>query len=122
MPVPRGGSTQWPNAGERHAHVTLQYATLTTDAMGGRSDPTWTEFGTWWAKVTVVPFIVSDTEATLLYDLEGPYRADLVDRFNAGTSIRAVVNGDTLKVFQVENPQLRNRTLIAHCGKAVNTQ
>jgi hypothetical protein len=28
----------------------------------------------------------------------------------------------TLKVFQVENPQLRNRTLVAHCANAVNTQ
>lgn len=121
MPQPRA-SSQWPTAGERHAKTSLQYATPTTDAMGGRSEPTWTEFGTWFAKVLTVPSIVSDTQASLLYQIEGPYRADLLERFIAGTGLRAVVNGLTLKIFQVENPQLRNRTLIAHCANAVTTQ
>jgi hypothetical protein len=121
MPAPRGGAAQWPTAGERHAKATLQYATPTTDAMGGRSEPTWTDFGVWWTKVTVVPFIVSDTQSAMLYQIEGPYRSDLLTRFTAGTGVRIVVNDLTLKVFQVENPQTRNRTLVAHCAPATNT-
>lgn len=122
MPLPRAGSTQWPTAGERNSRATLQYATPTTDSMGGRTEPTWTDFGTWWSKVTVVPFIVSDTQSSLIYQIEGPYRADLMTHFQAGTGLRVVVNGLTLKVFQVENPQLRNRNLVAHCAQAVNVQ
>jgi hypothetical protein len=47
----------------------------------------------------------------------------LIDRFNTGVGIRiATPHSLTLKVFQVENPQLRNRTLVAHCANATNTQ
>lgn len=122
MPIPRAGSTQWPASGERNARATLQYATPTTDAMGGRTEPIWTDLGNWWAKVTVVPLIVSDTQSALLYQLEGPYRTDLMAKFQAGTGLRAVVDGLTLKVFQVENPQLKNRNLVLHCAQAVNVQ
>ncbi len=121
MPGPRQASV-WPTAGERATRCTLQYATPTTDAMGGRTEPTWTDFGNWWAKVTVVPIIPNETEAVLLYDVEGQYRADMLERFNSGVGVRIVANGLTLKVFQLENPQLRNRTLVAHCANAVNTQ
>jgi len=100
----------------------LQYATPTTDSMGGRGEPTWTDFGAWYVKATTVPDIVNETNASLLYQLEGPYRADLVTRFKSGVGIRAVVNGQTLKVMQIENPQLRSRTLIAHCADATKTQ
>jgi hypothetical protein len=122
MPLPRASATQWPAAGERNVKATLQYATPTTDSMGGRTEPTWTEFGVWWSKVTVVPFIVSDTQSSLLYQLEGPYRADVVAKFQAGIGLRALVNGLILKVFQVENPQERNRNLVLHCAQAVNVQ
>lgn len=121
MPQPRSSGAQWPAAGERHSRVTLQKATITTDAMGGRSDPTWTDFGKWWAKSTVVPFVVIETEATSLFDLEGPYRQDLQDYFTGGTGVRMVVNGLTLKLLELENPLLMNRHHIAHCGKATNT-
>lgn len=90
--------------------------------MGGRSEPTWTDFGTWWAKVLTVPFVNSDMTAAQMYQVEGPYRADLWDYFNAGTGVRVIANGLTLKVSLVENTQLRNRTLLAHCAPAVNTQ
>lgn len=90
--------------------------------MGGRSEPTWTDFGTWWAKVSVVPFIVNETDAAMLYQVEGPYRSDVWTRFKTGTGVRIVTSDLTLKVIQIENPQLRNRTLVAHCADAVNTQ
>lgn len=103
--------------------MTVQQAVTVTDEMGGRTDQRWTEFGTWWGKVTVVPFVVSDTEAAMLYQIEGPYRRDLLDLFNAnGQGIRMVVNNRTLKVIQFEQPALHNRTLIAHCGMALETQ
>lgn len=112
----------YPSSGERNVKCTLQYATPVTDGMGGRSEPTWTDFGSWWAKTTVVPIVPNETDAVLLYEVEGPYRADLQERFLAGQGVRVVTNDLTLKVFQVENPQLRNRTLVAHCARAVNTQ
>jgi hypothetical protein len=122
MAQPRQTST-WPLAGERQTRCTLQFATPTTDAMGGRGEPVWTDFGTWWAKVTVVPIVPNETDAVLLYEAEGPYRSDLLTRFNSGVGIRIVTpNSLTLKVFQIENPLLKNRTLIAHCANATNTQ
>ncbi len=122
MPIGRGAPTQWPAAGERSSKVLLQVAALTKDTMGGRTEPRWTQFGVWWVKTTVVPFIVSDTQSSLIYQLEGQYRDDLMTAFNEGKGLRAIVNGLTLKVFQVENPQLRNRTLVAHCANATTTQ
>ncbi len=90
--------------------------------MGGRGEPTWTDFGTWWAKVNVVPIVPNETDAVLLYEVEGPHREDLQTRFTSGVGIRIATSSLTLKVFQLENPQLRNRTLVAHCASAVNTQ
>lgn len=116
MPAPRASSAQWPTAGERHARASVEYATETTDVIGGRSH-TWSTLGTWWVKVSTVPFVVNETEASLLYQLEGPYWATLQSRFLAGTKLRATVAGYVLTIVQVENPQLRNRTLVAHCGK-----
>ncbi len=121
MPLPRVSSAQWPLAGERKSRATLQYASVLEDEGGGRSDPTWATFGRWWAKTTVVPFVVNETEATSLFDLEGPYRQDLQDYFANGVSVRLLVNGLTLKLIELENPLFHNRTLIAHCGKATNT-
>jgi hypothetical protein len=121
MPAPRLGN-QWPTAGERQARCTWQYATPNTDAQGGRGEPTWTDFAVWWAKVLTVPAVQNEVDAVILYQAEGPYRADVWDHFTGGIGLRLVVNGSTLKVFQVENPLLRNRTLIAHCANALSTQ
>ncbi len=121
MAQPRQGSS-WPFAGEKHVKCTLQYSTPVTDTMGGRSEPTWTNFGSWWAKVTVVPIVPNETDAVGLYEVEGDFRRDMWDRFNGGIGLRIVTTLVTLKVFLVENPQLRNRTLVAHCANAVNTQ
>lgn len=121
MPQPRSQG-QWPAAGERRTKATLQYATPVTDAMGGRGEPTWTTFGSWWCKVSTVPVINNEIENAILYQAEGQYRSDLWDRFKTGVGIRIVTSELTLKVFQVENPLLQSRTLVAHCADAVNTQ
>jgi hypothetical protein len=119
MAQPRQGAS-WPAAGDRNIRCTLQYATPTTDTMGGRSEPIWTDFGSWWAKVIVVPIVPNETDAVLLYEVEGPYRADIATYFANGTGLRVTTPSLTLKVFQVEDPQLRNRTLRLHCANAVN--
>lgn len=121
MALPRQSST-WPSSGERHLHCSLQYATPTTDAMGGRGEPTWTKFGEWYVKATVVPMFQNEQDADFTYELEGPYRRDVVQRFTGGTGVRIVTTEQTFKVFKVENPQMRNRTLIAYCADAVVTQ
>jgi hypothetical protein len=121
MPAPRLGN-QWPTAGERQARCIWQYATPVDDGSGGRGEPVWTDFASWWAKVLTVPAVQNEVDAVILYQAEGPYRSDVVTHFTGGKSLRLVANGLTLKVFQVENPLLRNRTLIAHCANAVNTQ
>lgn len=114
---------QWPKAGERRKKARILYGVPATDAMGGRSDPTWKPvLDAWWVKVTVIPFVVSETQSALLYDLEGLYVKDLLDRFNAGQSLQALVDDVTLKIFSVEDPYLKHKTLVAHCGKATNTQ
>jgi hypothetical protein len=108
--------------GQRRERIEIQRATTVTDAMGGRSDTRFREFGTWWAKVTVVPFVVSDTQATMVYQLEGLYRRDVVDLFNGGLGLRAVVRklNLTMKVLTIEMPRLANRTMVLHCGKETN--
>ena len=121
MPAPRATS-QWPSIAERQARCTVQTATPTTDEGGGRGEPTWTDLGPIWdAKVNVVPVVVNETQATMLYEVEGPYRADMMTNFTSGIGLRILVNDLALKVFEVENPLLRNRTLVAHCAKATNT-
>lgn len=125
MPAPRV-TNQWPTAGDRHARATLQYSTPTTDGMGGRGEPTWTDFGVWRVKAVTVPDIKNDTQSAILYQLEGPYRRDLVAKERGGIGVRLVVAlagyDLVLKLIKTENPQLRNRTLVAHCADAVNTQ
>ncbi len=102
--------------------------------MGGRGEPTWTEFGTWKAKVLTVPDVNTESRSEIGYQIEGLYRRDLFEYHNGlsrpdeldedtNVSMRvvSVATGLTLKVFGVENPQLRNRTLIVHAAPAVNT-
>lgn len=123
MPQPRQ-SGSWPTLGEYRQKTTVQFATPTYDAMGGRGEPTWTDLGTWYVKFGDLPIVPNDTEAVSLYTCEGTYRSDVWDKFHTGTGIRIVTTSPvrTLKVFLLENPQFMNRTLVAHCASAVNTQ
>lgn len=124
MPQRQQTSAAYPSSGDRGVHCTLQYATPTTDTMGGRTEPGWTDFGTWWAKLTSIPFVANETEAVTTYQIEGPYRRDFWDRFHGGFTVRIVTTElpITLKVMLLDNPQLANKTLVAHCAKAVNTK
>jgi head-tail adaptor len=106
----RGGSGAWPRTGERRHKATLQRATNTTDSMGGRTQ-TWTAYDSWAVKVNTVPFAVSDSQATSQYQLEGLYRDDVL------VGDRVLIRGLKLKVILLDNPELKNRTLVAHCSK-----
>ena len=78
--------------------------------MGGRTQ-TWAAYDSWAVKVTTVPFAVSDSQATSQYLLEGLYRNDIE------VGDRVLIRGLKLKVILVDNPELRNKTLVAHCSK-----
>jgi head-tail adaptor len=104
------GGSAWPRTGERRHKATLQRATSTTDSMGGRTQ-TWTAYDSWSVKVTTVPFAVSDSQATSQYLLEGLYRDDVL------VGDRVLVKGLKLKVILLDNSELRNKTLVAHCSK-----
>jgi hypothetical protein len=108
------GNSQWPRIGERRHTATLQRATTTTDSSGGRTQ-VWVAYDSWKVKVTTVPFAVSDSQATSQYLLEGIYRSDLE------VGDRVLIRGLKLKVILVDNPELRNRTTVAHCSKSTNT-
>src|SRR5688572_14998922 len=133
-----GKGRTWPSAGDRQVHCTLQYAIPVEDEGGGRRDPIWSDFGTWWVRLADVPFIPpNEIDNDLLYALEGPYRRDLFDYFNGfsrptgvtlpvgfvgGLGIRIITSVLTLKVFQVQDVLLKHRTLIAYCANAAQTQ
>jgi head-tail adaptor len=99
----------------RHA-VELQEGVPVEDETGGASE-TWPAFGTGHAAIDEQPFVVNETEATVLYQVSMRYRSDVVERFDAGTQLRVVGNGKTLKVLAIVNPQERNRDLVLHCGR-----
>lgn len=104
------GGSAWPRTGERRHKATLQRATTTYDESRGRTQ-TWVAYDSWAVKVTTVPFAVSDSQATSQFLLEGLYRNDLE------VGDRVLVRGMKLKVILLDNPELRNRTLVAHCSQ-----
>lgn len=121
MPFTRGASTQWPSVAQRNVDGTLEYATSARDSMGGSTAPTWTYFGAWKVASSSVPVVVSETEATSVYVIEGPWRRDLWDHKQAGKTIRFLIPawGLALKILELDNPQFRNITLKATCARMV---
>jgi head-tail adaptor len=105
-------------AGQRRHRVRLQQGVAVTDELGGRTQ-TWPEFGQDWAAIDVIPFVVSEIEATRLYQVTTKYRQDVIDKFNAGTTLRLVsdAQGVTLKVLTIINAEERNIELVMHCGQ-----
>ncbi len=103
-------------SGQLRHRVELQEGVTVTDETGGGSE-TWVSFGFDQAAIDSLPFVVTETEATVLYQVSMRYRADLVSRFDAGTQIRVIGNGKTLKVLAIVNSEERNRDLVLHCGR-----
>ena len=97
-------------AGQRRHQAQLQAPIEGTDALRGRVQ-TWPTYATVWAAVDAKPFVVSEEQATVMYDVTIPYRADVEVQH------RVVVRGLTLKVLALEQPELRARDLVLHCAQ-----
>lgn len=104
-------------AGQLRHRVELQEGVATEDETGGKTETSWPTFGYDQAAIDGAPFVVSETQATVLYQVSLRYRADVVQKFDAGTQLRIVGNGKTLKVLALVNAEERNRDLVLHCGR-----
>jgi SPP1 family predicted phage head-tail adaptor len=99
--------------GDRVKRIALLKPTVVVDGMGGETR-TWSEYGKAWAAVTEQPFVVNETQATVLRIVEIPYRNDVADGH------RVTSGSHTWSVLAVVNPEQRNRALQLHCGTAVS--
>lgn len=104
--------------GQLRHRVEFQEGVRVTDETGGAAE-TWPAFGEDWAAMDEMPFVVSETEATVLYQISMRYRSDVATKFQAGTQLRVVANTKTLKVLAIVNSEDRNRDLILHCGRVL---
>lgn len=111
----------------RYRHFAeLQAAVVGEDELKGRTESQWPRFGDWRCSVTEKPLVLSETESAVIYMVEGLYRQDLWDRFYGGDTIRLVITGMTtrpltLKAMEVINPDWRNKVLVVHAAKAIET-
>jgi head-tail adaptor len=104
--------------GQLRHRIELQEGVTVTDETGGGSE-TWPAFGNDWAAMDPMPFVVSETQATVLFQVTIRYRSDLVSKYEAGKQLRVVGNGKTLKVLAIVNAEERNRDLVMHCGRVL---
>jgi head-tail adaptor len=103
-------------AGQRRHFVSLQKGVSTTDAMGGRTQ-SWDTYARIWAAIDEQPLVVSEVQATVLYQVTMPFRQDTYDLYIAGTQLQVVTATKTLKVLEVINAEERNRDLVLHCAR-----
>jgi head-tail adaptor len=112
MPVRKG-------AGQRRHLVELQHDVSVTDAMGGRTQA-WATYAREWMAVDSQPLVVSETQATVLYQVTMPFRQDTWDKHLEGTQQQVVTESKVLKVLEMVNPEERNRELILQCARATS--
>lgn len=112
-----GEQRDWKRAGQRQHRVVLQEGVPVIDALGGRSQ-TWPSFAEDWAAIDSLPLVVSETEATILFQVTLKYRADVAEKHAAGTQLRVVGGGVTLKLLDLINPEQMNVALVLHCARA----
>jgi hypothetical protein len=108
------------SAGERRHRADVQEAITVTDALRGRTEA-WVTFCGTRAAVEPMPFVVSDTNAVVLYLVTVPFDATtaaIVTKHRAKVGLRVVAAGLTLKVIAIVNPEQRDRELQLHCGEA----
>jgi head-tail adaptor len=107
-------------AGQRSRRVKLQKGVAVVDELGGRSQ-TWPQFGTDWAAVAPLADVLSEVQATVIYNVTMRYRADVMDNYLAGLQQRVVDEdaGITLKVLAVVDSDLRHRDMVLNCAKAI---
>lgn len=114
--MPNQGIPLRKRAGQLRHRVELQEGVQVRDETRGVTE-TWPRFGYDQAAIDSLPFVVSETQATVLFQVSMRYRSDLIAKFDGGTQIRVVGNGKTLKVLAIVNAEERNRDLVLHCGR-----
>ena len=106
-------------AGQRRILITFYESDQTKDTMGGQPAGEFTSFGTDYAAIDEIPFIVNATEHGMLYNVTVRYRADVVTVFETEDKrVQIVGGGKTLNLLEIENPERRNVELILHCAVA----
>lgn len=105
------------SAGARRHRVALQQGVSTLDALRGRTQ-TWTTYATVWAAIDEMPAVVSETQATVLYQVTLLFRADTFAKYLAGTQQQVLTTQKALKVIEVVNPDERNLDLVLYCALA----
>ncbi len=103
-------------SGQLRHRVELQEGVTIVDETGGGSE-TWPAFGYDQAAIDSLAVVANETEATVAFQVSMRYRSDLVSKVDAGTQVRIVGNGKTLKVLAIINSEERNRDLVLHCGR-----
>lgn len=114
--MPNQGIPLRKRAGQLRHRVELQEGVTVRDETGGGPE-TWPVFGRDQAAIDSMPFVVSETQATVLFQVSMRYRSDLVRKYESGKQLRIVGNGKTLKVLAIVNAEERNRDLVLHCGR-----
>lgn len=105
------------SSGQRHLSITLKSSISTADALGGLPEGDYVEFGTDWAEITEIPFIISSTEHGMLYRFVIRFRQDLLTEFEVEKKrVRVVDDTREYNVLEIENPEKRNRELHLHCA------
>lgn len=85
--------------------------------MGGHPDGDYETFGTDWAAMEEIPFVVNSSEHGMLYKFTVRYRADVISEFEtSGKRVRVVDRVRSYNVLEIENPEGRNVELILHCA------
>lgn len=95
-------------AGELRKRIELQSSTVTTDALGGRTE-TWATYATVWGAVEPQPGIVGKDKAEVITIMVIRYRSGVL------AEQRAVSEGVTYTILAVIDPALRHRELNLHC-------
>lgn len=97
-------------AGQRRHRAELQRATIVTDALKGRSE-TWSTYATVWAAKEETPQVVTDEKATVQFVVTMLYRDDVA------VQERVLIDGKTLKILAVTNPDGIHRDSVLYCAE-----
>ena len=114
---PGGGIPVRKRAGQRRIRVTLWSSTTEVDALLSQEDGEYAQFGSGWAAIDEVPFIVNASEHGVLYKVTTRYRTDVIDEFETEKKrVQIRGGGKTLNLLEIENPERRNIELVLHCA------
>lgn len=106
-------------AGQRRTRITLWSSGTTKDPLLGQQAGVFAQFGSDWAAMDEIPFIINATEHGVLYKVTLKYRSDLISEFETNKKrVQIRGGGKTLTLLEIENPERRNIDLILDCAVA----